>query len=138
MKIVNWRLFAFSLSIIALLAFLVSRLWEATFLPTFLLCILAFAINTLVIESEDSSPGGWNNPIEGAASARNGKNWNQMKRIVGFPIFALGIALGVYIGNTFVTKRAEVEKDFSRVPVILVSVGCIYVGYNWMRGQRAG
>ena len=61
-----------------------------------------------------------------------------MKRIVGFPIFALGIALGVYIGNIFVTNRAEVGINIRLVPAILISAGCIYVGYSWMRGQRAG
>ena len=60
--IIDWRIFAITVSIVVTLAEILSYTTGASWWVTLLAVVIGWVLNALIIEWEDNQPGGWNNP----------------------------------------------------------------------------
>jgi hypothetical protein len=60
------------------------------------------------------------------------------KRIMGGIIILMGVSLLGWIGYNFLIERLPETQGRSPVVPFFVSMGMIYVGVKWVRGETAG
>jgi len=61
-----------------------------------------------------------------------------LRRLFGVPVLFMGLALGGWMIYNLFIERLEETTRHPEVPGILVSLGLLYVGTRWIRGQTAG
>ena len=61
-----------------------------------------------------------------------------MQRFFGFIIFILGVALGGWVAYNLLVERTIHTQGKNPLPAVIISIGCMYVGFKWMRGKQAG
>lgn len=60
-----------------------------------------------------------------------------VRRLLGLPVFLLGAALAGWILYNLLIERRPETRELSPLPAAAVSLGLLFVGYKWLRGQAA-
>jgi len=59
-----------------------------------------------------------------------------MRRLGGFLLVIFRLVLLGWIGYNLFIERLPETKDTSPIAAVIMAIGCLAVGYKWMRGQR--
>ena len=59
-----------------------------------------------------------------------------MKKVLGVLVSLLGVLLLSWIGYNFLIERLPETQGRSPIVPLILSVGFIYVGVKWIRGQK--
>lgn len=124
------------LSVAALAAWSISHFSRLGFWPAFAIAAAAMLINGIAAVAEDNAPGGFNNP-EPSDNAKSPLERSYTKRFAGFLLFAIGISLATWMSYSLFVEPQAATREHNPVSGIVLSVGSLFVGYKWTRGQQA-